>query len=573
MGWYGLLLIIALPAYFAYAIYSTLREVRRRRDEVVERFGTFHEHPQEDLQSLRAQWELEKRRSPHEHEVDDITWNDLNMDQVFHRVNSCLTSPGEEALYVWLRAINGPEEDWEASLEVLDKDPALRRKLQTLLLHLGKKSDSGLPELVADPDGYRLPYPHLIRAASLLPLLAAASFFLSPQLGLLLIFPALVINAGLSYWGGRQLQGRLHTMHYANALLWCAKKLSRLPMPGLEKHQEALSSAYRPFARLRGALSGTMQEGMSTGDAVAIMAFFRFFLLTDLTGYNRAMASFARHREELKRLYDTLGLLDVMICALSLRKSLPRFCLPHFTREMVLDVREAVHPLLESGVPNSAALTRGTLITGSNASGKSTFIKTLAVNAILAQSLNTCTAASFSLPRAQVLSSMALRDDLLSGDSYFVVEIKSFRRILQAVEKAPCLCFVDEILRGTNTIERIAASAAVLKSLQRENSLCVAATHDIELAGILADRYDNYHFREELDGKAVRFDYLLRPGPSRTRNALLLLEAFDFPAQVVKKAQEMVEAFELEHRWPDQEEAAPRETPEGGGPPAPAQAG
>jgi hypothetical protein len=570
MGWYGLLLLIALPAYFVYAVYSTLREVRRRRDEAVERFGTFHEHPQEDFETLHAQWGHQKERLPHA--VDDITWNDLNMDQVFHRINSCLTSPGEETLYQRLRAINGPEEGWEDSLNALDKDPALRRKIQMLLLHLGKNSESGLSELVDNPDGYRLPYPHLIRAASLLPLLAAASFFFSPQLGLLLIFPALLLSAALSYWGDRQLQGRKHTARYANALLWCAKKLSRLPMPGLEQHQQALANAYRPFARLRGALSGTMQEGMAAGDAMALMAFFRFFLLMDLTGYNRAMAAFAHHGEELKQLYDTVGRLDVMICTLSLRKSLPRFCRPRFTKEMAMDVQEAVHPLLKSGVPNSAALTRGTLITGSNASGKSTFIKTLAVNAILAQSLGTCTAASFSLPRAQVMSSMALRDDLLSGDSYFVVEIKSFRRILQAVEKAPCLCFVDEILRGTNTIERIAASAAVLKSLQRENSLCVAATHDIELAGILADQYDNYHFREELSGKAVHFDYLLRPGPSRTRNALLLLDAFDFPAQVVEKAKGMVDDFEREHRWPAKETVL-KEASEGGDSPAPAQAG
>ncbi len=571
MGWYLLLLLIALPAYFAYAIYSTLREARHRRDEVVERFGTFHKHPQEDFKVLHDQWELKKQHTPHE--VDDITWNDLNMDQVFHRVNSCLTSPGEETLYDRMRAIDGPEEGWEDSLDALDKDPALRRKIQTLLLHLGKNSESGLRELVANPDNYRLPYPHLIRAASLLPLVAVASFFLSLQLGLLLIFPVLVINASLSYWGDKQLQGRLHTVRYVNALLWCAKKLSRLSMPGLEQHQSALANAYHPFARLRGALSGTVQQGMAAGDVGAVMVFFKFFLLTDLTGYNRAMASFARHGKELKQLYDTVGRLDVMICTLSLRKSLPRFCRPRFTQVMAMDVRVAVHPLLESGVPNNAALTRGTLITGSNASGKSTFIKTLAVNAILAQSIHTCTAASFSLPRAQVMSSMALRDDLLSGDSYFVVEIKSFRRILQAVEKAPCLCFVDEILRGTNTIERIAASAAVLRSLQRENSLCVAATHDIELAGILADRYDNYHFREELDGKAVRFDYLLRPGPSRTRNALLLLDAFDFPAQVVQKAKEMVDDFEREHRWPSQEEAIPQKLSEGGDSPAPAQAG
>jgi DNA mismatch repair ATPase MutS len=234
---------------------------------------------------------------------------------------------------------------------------------------------------------------------------------------------------------------------------------------------------------------------------------------------------------------------------------------------MALEVHDAVHPLLENGVGNSADFQHGVLITGSNASGKSTFIKTLAVNAILAQSINTCSAASFTLPRARVMSSMALRDNLAGGESYFVVEVKSFRRILQAVKASPCLCFVDEILRGTNTVERIAASAAVLRSLQQGNSLCVAATHDIELAAILSGLYDNYHFQEELKDRSIHFDYKLRPGPSHTRNALLLLHAFDFPDHVVREAMEMVASFEREHRWP----AA--DVLEGGGSPAPAHVG
>ncbi len=106
---------------------------------------------------------------------------------------------------------------------------------------------------------------------------------------------------------------------------------------------------------------------------------------------------------------------------------------------------------------------RNTLVTGSNASGKSTFLKALAVNAILAQTIGVCFAQEFRFGRARVMSSMAVRDSVRGGESYFVAEIRSLKRILDAAEgKTPVLAFVDEILRGTNTIERIAASAAVL---------------------------------------------------------------------------------------------------------------
>lgn len=101
---------------------------------------------------------------------------------------------------------------------------------------------------------------------------------------------------------------------------------------------------------------------------------------------------------------------------------------------------------------------KGVLLTGSNASGKSTFLKTVAVNAILSQSVNTCMAKKYEAPLFHVYSSMALRDNMDSGESYYIVEIKALRRILDAAEqeKIPVLCFVDEVLRGTNTVERIA---------------------------------------------------------------------------------------------------------------------
>jgi predicted kinase len=567
MGSYGLLLLLVLPAYFIYAISSSLRAARQRRDDAASRFGTFYEHPQEDLESLHAQWELQKTGAGHE--VDDITWSDLDMDRVFHRINTCLTTPGEETLYLRLRTLPGTEEDWEQALLTLDENPDLRLKIQLLLAGLGKNSESGMEELLLQPDSYRLPHAGLLRIAAFLPLAAAVMFFLPvpPGAAIMTLLPALILNAYLYYWGGKRLQGRLHTIRYIKSLLWCARKLTRLPMPDLQALQTAMQHDYRPFSHMRGALSGAVQEGMAAGDIGGLMMFVQVFFLTELRAYNRVMTHIAKHTNELKSLYEAVGRLDVMIAALSLRKSLNTFCLPRFHEQMALEVKDAVHPLLENGVGNSADFQHGVLITGSNASGKSTFIKTLAVNAILAQSINTCSAASFTLPRARVMSSMALRDNLAGGESYFVVEVKSFRRILQAVKSSPCLCFVDEILRGTNTVERIAASAAVLRSLQQGSSLCVAATHDIELASILSGLYDNYHFQEELKDKSIHFDYKLRPGPSHTRNALLLLQAFDFPGDVVKDAMEMVNSFEQEHRWP-----VPEDT-EGGGSPAPSCAG
>lgn len=152
------------------------------------------------------------------------------------------------------------------------------------------------------------------------------------------------------------------------------------------------------------------------------------------------------------------------------------------------------------------------IITGSNASGKSTFLKMTAINAILAQTIHTCAAKMYKGNYYRIYSSMSLRDDLGSGESYYIVEIKALKRIVDAAgtgDNTPLLCFVDEVLRGTNTVERIAASTQILERLSQQGIRCFAATHDIELTHLLERYYDNYHFEEEVRNDDVLFSYRL----------------------------------------------------------------
>ena len=190
------------------------------------------------------------------------------------------------------------------------------------------------------------------------------------------------------------------------------------------------------------------------------------------------------------------------------------------------------------------------LLTGSNASGKSTFLKTVAINGILAQTIYTSAASRFILPPSEIYSSMALRDNLSQNDSYYMAEIKSIKRILdKAAEGKEILCFIDEVLRGTNTIERIAASSEILKALKRENVICFAATHDIELTYILEDDYANYHFEEEVSGDDVKFNYHLNKGRTVTRNAIRLLKVLGYPSEIVEGAMEKVSDFTETGKW------------------------
>ena len=177
-------------------------------------------------------------------------------------------------------------------------------------------------------------------------------------------------------------------------------------------------------------------------------------------------------------------------------------------------------------------------IVGPTGCGKSTFIKTIAVNVILAQSIHTCTAKRMHLPHAKMITSMAVRDDILSGDSYFIKEIKYLKRILDALsEDKLVICVIDEILRGTNTQERIAASKAIMEYLAHHNCIAIVASHDKELTELEKIGYDNYHFSEEFGEEDIVFDYKLQKGPANSQNAIRLLSFTGFPETIIERAE------------------------------------
>ena len=216
------------------------------------------------------------------------------------------------------------------------------------------------------------------------------------------------------------------------------------------------------------------------------------------------------------------------------------------------------HPLMEQGVPNSVRVDgRNILLTGSNMSGKSTFIRTLGVNAVLARTIHTVFAESWHAPLLEVRSSIGRADSLLDGTSYYRAEVDAVGAFFQAAGRDQRLILIDELFRGTNSIERIAAARAVLAELDRGDAIVVIATHDVELLELLPS-YAPYHFREEVRDGALTFDYRLHDGACSTRNALAILELAGYPGTVVDEARRT--AGMLEQRL--------GKSKGGGGPPA-----
>ena len=145
---------------------------------------------------------------------------------------------------------------------------------------------------------------------------------------------------------------------------------------------------------------------------------------------------------------------------------------------------------------------------------------------------------------------MALSDNLLAGESYYIAEIKSIKRILDEQKKEGfVLCALDEVLRGTNTIERIAASKEILNALDRSRTLCLAATHDAELCLLTGEQYQLAHFEETITEDAICFDYKLKKGPANTRNAIHLLKMLGFDHSIVEAAHKRADYYIKTGKW------------------------
>jgi DNA mismatch repair ATPase MutS len=170
-------------------------------------------------------------------------------------------------------------------------------------------------------------------------------------------------------------------------------------------------------------------------------------------------------------------------------------------------------------------------------SGKSTFLRTLALNSILAQTIYTCFADEYISPILKQFSSIRIDDNLFEGKSYYFQEVNIMASLISAVNLPQQNLFVlDEVFKGTNTVERIAAAKALLSYLNRNDNIVVVSTHDIELADLLESEYDLYHFTEIVESNELHFDHSIKPGQLKTRNAIKILELSNFPTDLVSEA-------------------------------------
>ena len=525
------------------------RKLKRKFQNDYGKIPDFH-YFDDDIKGIRTYFDYRLDNKLDKFLVDETTWNDLLGDDIFKRINQGTSTSGEQYLYYLLRspAIESAEYEKRKNLiDVIENNSDLRLTLQTILSNLGRRRAANTCE--AFKPSHHNPFRLIVYISIVILLIACAisiifsTYFVLPLI--LLIF----FNAIYREWIYNRIEKDLDTVQYSVAMVFASKKIKKLSFPVFEKY---LSSFYEAINRLKPISRVGNIPHKSTRDMWSELICTLFLL--DLIVYEFIKNRLGKYHNDLFHVHEYLGRIDSAIAISSYRKTLQSYCVPQIdfnSPTIHFNGANLVHPLIDNAVPNDFNTIESVLLTGSNASGKSTFLKTVALNVVFAQSICTVLGSHYSAPAFRIYTSMAIADDLIAGDSYFISEIRSLKRITEVdTSEQPLLCVIDEILRGTNTVERIAASSELLKELSIGNTVCLAATHDIELCSMLIDIYQLLHFAETItENGEVLFDYKLKDGPATTRNALKLLDSMGFKKELVKRANEKANRYSNDGVW------------------------
>ncbi|HTE26881.1 MutS-related protein [Flavitalea sp.] len=230
---------------------------------------------------------------------------------------------------------------------------------------------------------------------------------------------------------------------------------------------------------------------------------------------------------------DIVGRIELLNSLGSFCFNNPGYTFPLVRDEMAILTKDMAHPLIPPrvNVPNSIEFGRQEkliILTGSNMSGKTTFLRTLGVNLVLAQCGAPVNAREFVFKPMIILSSIRVGDSLQENTSYFMAELKKLRAIIDKLESSvPALVLIDEILRGTNSDDKTHGSEQFIRKLIDFNCLTLFATHDLSLSVLEQDlpgQVDNYCFESTIKDGELLFDYTLRRGVARNKNASFLMK-------------------------------------------------
>jgi DNA mismatch repair ATPase MutS len=503
----------------------------------------------------KASWYSTYAKEQAFHVLSHQTMADIDFDQLFAKIDRTTSKIGQQFLYNKLaKPTNSIEElkKLKDQANFFSADQAIRERIQAELVKLNSNDSYAVVlllnnKLVEKPSWFKWLSIDLLILAALLILSIKVSIFLILAL-LLITFNATYLN----YWNKKHLLIFTKSLSQLNILIEVSRKLVREKIPfEAEKIKNAIP-IFKKFQSKIGILyQDFSQSNQNDLSQIALYVFeiIKAIFLIEIFTFFKLIKLIENYQEDILNLYQYVGSIDTAISVASLQES-EQICEPQFIQPYKgVQFKGIKHPLIENCIDNEVKLDqKSMLITGSNMSGKSTFLRTIAINSVLAQTIYSCFAEEYKAPFFRLHTSIRIDDNLFQGKSYFLEEVDVMSSLIDAVESPDQNLFIlDEVFKGTNTIERIAAAKAILSHLNRKQNLTFVATHDIELSNMLEEEYELYHFTETITDNELIFDHKLKEGPLKTKNAIKILKISKYPKEIIEEALQISKDLSSSH--------------------------
>ena len=540
MNWIlGLLFILIV--IFLINNYTKKKKLKFLKKKLIEKWGKSNRVDYYNFSSIGKYFENNLHKNKAYHIISDKCNIDLDIDEVFKFIDRTSSRIGQQFLYFKLRTIGSIDKliKFDSLSNLFRNDESLRINCQMQLSNLNSNDAYYLEELINGKQIVKPKILWLIQSLSILALISIILAFYYPVF-LLNLIPILGINTFFHYRNKENINYYVNGVKQLSISLKVSKNLAQL---------NSIKSYFTDLSFINKISSIKLRTEFIAFEKKLDNEFAAFFwIIIELVKiqfnleyiiFFSFIDSINKEKESIENMFLFIGEIDAAISMASLKSDKYSICTPTFTKTKQIVSKEIYHPLIVNCIANDLKLIdKSMLLTGSNMSGKTTFIRTIAINSILAQTLNICFAKEYSAPFFKLYSSIRISDDILEGTSYYLEEVMTIKEFIEASKEDESHLFIlDEIFKGTNTIERISGGKAILSFLNKQNHTVLVSTHDIELTTLLENyNFELYHFSEQIENDELLFDHKLKRGKLKTRNAIKILELYNYPNEIIKDA-------------------------------------
>ena len=487
--------------------------------------------------------------------LNEKTLVDLDFYSFYKFVDRTSSSVGQQCLYHKLISQSDSKEKLEKqeqSVKFYNSNLDKKLNSQLALKKLANPNDYYFPYLIFSALPERMYNYWIILFLQVAMVLSVVLCFKYPIffLSIILLF---TVNISLHYLHKNRIGN--FTVYFSRLTNLSNTLRKILPISNVSEHKQSnLQSDIKHIDKITSQVLFLKTDNLQNSEFGSVFWFvfeiFKIITLSEITVFNKLVDKIRVSRPQIENVCTAIGEIDIAISICSLRDGLPYYSIPTFEKQSKeLEVKALYHPLVTDCIANDIALQdKSLLLTGSNMAGKSTFIKAVNLNALSSQVLNTSFTNYYKAPIWKLMTSMNIKDQLEEDSSYYMEEVNSIGQLITCSEESDkrYLFTIDEIFKGTNTIERISTAKAILQYLNKSEHLVLVSTHDIELTKLLQEGFDLYFFQESITDKTLSFDYKIKKGTLEKSNAISILEIVGYPRVITEEARALAEKLKNE---------------------------